>query len=103
MHIQPRCLHHTTPAVLLVPEPAQTAVFIKPICKAQVSVERMGVCLVQVPSAHVERLDLIPDVDKGQLSVLVHGSPAAKGLKVTSPLLSTSNTARCECARCSSA
>lgn len=57
--------------------------------------KRMGVCLVQVPSAHVERLDLIPDVDKGQLSVLVHGSPAAKGLKVIFPL-SVCNAALCE-------
>ena len=72
-------------ALLLVPEPSQTAMCIKLICKAQLSLERMGVCLVQVPSAHVERLDLIPDVDKGQLSVLVHGTPAAKGLKVIPP------------------
>lgn len=56
----------------------------------------MGVCLVQVPSAHVEGLDLIPDVDKGQLSVLVRGSPAAKGLKVMSPL-AVSGAAQCEC------
>ncbi len=69
--------------MLLVPELSQTAPLIKPICKAQVSLERIG--LVQVPSAHVERLDLIPDVDKGQLSVLVHGTPAAKGLKVIPP------------------
>ncbi len=27
-------------------------------------------------------LVLVPDVDKGQLSVLVHGSAAARGLKV---------------------
>ena len=63
--------------------------------------EKIGVCLVQVPSAYVERLDLIPDVDKGQLSVLVHGSAAAKGLKVMSPL-SVSDAAQCESERCSS-
>jgi len=56
---------------------------------------------VQVPSAYVEGLDLIPDVDKGQLSVLVHGSAAAKGLKVMSPL-SVSDAAQCESERCSS-
>ena len=39
--------------------------------------------VVQVPKAFVEGLDLVTDVDKGELSVLVHGSPAAKGLKVT--------------------
>ncbi len=37
---------------------------------------------MQVPEAYVERIDLVPDVDKGQLSVLVHGSAAARGLKV---------------------
>ena len=37
---------------------------------------------MQVPEAYVERLDLVPDVDKGLLNVLVHGSAAAKGLKV---------------------
>lgn len=35
-----------------------------------------------MPEAYVERLDLVPEVDKSQLKVLVHGSAAAKGLKV---------------------
>ena len=78
-------MHHAIAAVLLVPELSQKATLLKATCKAQVSLERMGFCLMQVPSAHVERLDLVPDVDKGQLSVLVHGSPAAKGLKVMPP------------------
>lgn len=42
-----------------------------------------------MPEAYVERLDLVPDVDKSQLKVLVHGSAAAKGLKVHSHLLLT--------------
>lgn len=48
---------------------------------------------MQVPKAFVEGLDLVPDVDKGELSVLVHGSPAAKGLKVTKPHLSLADLA----------
>ena len=39
-------------------------------------------CL-QVPTAYVEKVDLVPDVDKGQLSILVHGNAAARGLKVS--------------------
>ena len=38
---------------------------------------------MQVPEAYVERLDLVPDVDKGQLNILVHGNAAARGLKVS--------------------
>ena len=40
---------------------------------------------LQVPAAYIERLDLVPKVDKAQLSVLdilVHGNAAARGLKV---------------------
>ena len=37
---------------------------------------------MQVPAAFIDRLDLVPDVDKDQLNILVHGSAAAKGLKV---------------------
>ena len=38
---------------------------------------------MQVPAAYIERLDLVPDVDKAQLSILVHGNAAARGLKVS--------------------
>lgn len=41
----------------------------------------MNVAL-QVPDAYIEGLDLVPDVDKGHLDILVHGNAAAKGLKV---------------------
>lgn len=37
---------------------------------------------MQVPSAHIERLDLIPDIDQGILYVDVVGSPAARGMQV---------------------
>ena len=40
-----------------------------------------------MPDAHVERLDLVPDVDKGHLNILVHGNAAARGLKVGHPSL----------------
>lgn len=38
--------------------------------------------LLQVPDAYVEGLDLVPNVDKGHLDILVRGNAAAKGLTV---------------------
>ena len=38
-------------------------------------------CL-QVPIAHIYRLDLIPDIDQGVLQIKVLGSPAASAAQV---------------------
>lgn len=40
------------------------------------------VWLEPVPTAFIERLDLVPDVDRSHLSITVQGNAAAKGLKV---------------------
>ena len=97
-----RCPHYTTPLLCCLRlNTLRSNLHRRNLDSTALLPDRVVVCHVQVPSAHVERLDLIPDVDKGQLSVLVHGSPAAKGLKVTS-FLSVSNVAQREYVRCSS-
>lgn len=40
-----------------------------------------------MPDAYVEGLDLVPNVDKGHLDILVHGNEAAKGLTVRRQVL----------------
>ena len=36
-------------------------------------------CCMQVPAAHIERLDIIPDIDAGAVTVTVLGSNASEG------------------------
>ena len=35
----------------------------------------------QVPVAHIERLELVPDVDTGSISITVHGSKRGAGVR----------------------
>ena len=34
---------------------------------------------LQVPTIHIQRLDLVPDIDQGVLKINILGSPAAAG------------------------
>lgn len=36
----------------------------------------------QVPEAHIERVDAIPDIDAGLVTITVRGNQAAQGLNV---------------------
>ena len=38
---------------------------------------------LQVPEAHIERVDAIPDIDAGLVTITVQGNQAAQGLNVS--------------------
>lgn len=37
---------------------------------------------MQVPASHITRLDIIPDIDRSQVNITVHGSAAARNRPV---------------------
>ena len=43
--------------------------------------QRSSALRAQVPAAHIKRLQLVPDIDTGSISITVHGSKAGAGVR----------------------